>query len=507
MSEKKNISEELLARYLERKTNAEETKQVLDYLASDSLALNELLLASQETAFQQIETEKQGKKKSIYARSILSKNDLDDDTRYQIAGHGKVAMAAETDCGFKTCAIQAQQIVLQDYGVNVSTNELTQIAQENGWYIEQQGTPMDFVGELLNYFNINAVQMRNANIYHLIHELSQGHKIIVGVDSNELEQTATWRNYDEVMHGKEANHVLVVAGIDTSNPNDLQVVLTDPTKADFQKRYPAQQFLEAWEDSGYFMVATQNPAPLAYNPEMQNFDYQRGFVEEFADIAYTEIVKRLADDGYIGNGKNNNCLKNLFFSLLIILIAVAAMLAAWRFFTPMDMKILITEKADHKIPAIPFEKGTLSVSYSDLAPQIFTITPENQMIVVSEINYKHKNKKAHIVFQSAGYQTIDTIVSINKRINLFITKDNSYGVVFGTIIDGVTGQPVENAELNLQDIVTQSDASGNFKINIPLEKQAKEQRLQVYKVGYQLWVGTYQPSPTNSWEIVLIPKK
>lgn len=507
MADNKNITEELLALYLEGKTNEAETEQVLKYLASNDDALDSILTAGKETALQQSEKIEKKKRTSIYSRSIMSKADLDDDTRYQIAGHGKIMMAAETQNSAKTCAIKAQQIILEDYGIKVSTEELIKIAQENGWFLEEQGTPLDFVGELLNYYKVNSVQMRNANIYNLMHELSLGHKIIIGVNSNDLAQTSSWRNYDEIMIGKEANHVLVVAGIDTSNPNDLQVVLTDPTNSENQKKYPAKQFLEAWEDSGYFMVTTQDPAPLAYNPEMKNFDYRHGYIEKIADIAYTEIIKRLAEDGYLAsNNKKTKIHKKCFFIIAIIVFVAAIIFSVCRYFSPIDMKIFIMEDSEKKISSIPFKSGKITVQYEDLKPEIFDICTKNLIAIVDEISYKNKNGNAHIIFQSDGYETIDTIIKIKKIINLTICRDNSLSKVFGTIIDGRTGLPTKDVKITLQDISVLSNKEGHFNIDIPFSKQRKVQRLQAYKAGYQLWTGSYEPSNTNAWEIVLLPE-
>src|SRR5574344_2223683 len=153
MSENKYISEELLARYLENNVSEEERKEVLDYLSSNDTTFEEMIALSKEIAYLEIETQKA---ESIYSRSLLQKNDLDDDIKNQIAGQGKQVMAA-SGSEYKTCAIDAQRIILQDYGINVSNTELLSIAKSNGWFIDRLGSPLDFVGELLNYFNIKSV--------------------------------------------------------------------------------------------------------------------------------------------------------------------------------------------------------------------------------------------------------------------------------------------------------------------------------------------------------------
>ncbi|MDD2576394.1 MAG: hypothetical protein PHV76_02700 [Bacteroidales bacterium] len=500
ISGNRHISEELLARYLENKVSEEERKEVLNYISSNETSLEEMVTLSKEIAYLEIETQKS---ESIYSRSLLSKEDLDDDLKNQIAGQGKQSMAAYGSES-KTCAIDAQRIILQDYGINVSNSELLSIAKSNGWFIDRLGSPLDFVGELLNYFNVKSVQMRNANIYHLIHELSQGHRIIVGVDSKDLSKNEALKDYDDVLKGEEADHVLVVAGIDTTNPENVQITLTDPTNSDFQKSFPAKQFLQAWEDSGYFMVATTHPAPLTLNPEMQNFDYKRGYIQKIADITYDEIIKRLAIEGYIQ--QKNNWLKNLLIAIIIFLILCISVFYLWRFFTPINMRISLLEDKNYKIPSMLFEKGVLSLSYANMQEEKYNLSSDTKSIVSNDINYKYKNEKAHIVFSAKGYQTIDTVIKINKTINLPLRRDNSLSIVFGHIIDASTNKPIEGVSLFLQDISTKSGALGKFEIDIPFNKQFPSQRLIAQKKGYQRWVGTYQPSQTNPWEIVLIPE-
>lgn len=75
------------------------------------------------------------------------------------------------------------------------------------------------------------------------------------------------------MYGEQANHALVVAGIDTSDPDNIQVIITDPGTGNRQMAYPAAQFIDAWKDSDCFMVSTDsvpsNPM-LEYSP-IDNF--------------------------------------------------------------------------------------------------------------------------------------------------------------------------------------------------------------------------------------------
>ncbi len=222
-------------------------------------------------------------------------------------------------------------------------------------------------------------------------------------------------------------------------------------------------------------------------------------------MAYEEIVKRLAEDGIIPNEKENRRKKTRFYVLgvvaLLLLGAVAYCL--WRVATPLQMKINVIEDTTCHIPALPFEEGTLRCEYADNASQTLKVGAGNPTVFLNEIPYKYKHTMVHVVFEAEGYQRIDTMVPVQKSLNLAVKRNNDLGVVFGRVIDFVTGQPVEGAMVQLQDLTATTDAFGNFRIEIPFEKQDKSQRVVVAKEGYQLWDEMYRPSPTEPWIVML----
>lgn len=166
-----------------------------------------------------------------------------------------------------TCAIQSQHIILEKYGIHISQEELIQIAKDNGWYAEGYGTPMDSVGRLLDYFGVDATGSRGNNIFNLSNELAQGHYIIVGVDGYELVDPNFENHELDAITGGEANHALVVVGIDTTDPDNPLVIVTDPGTGNLQMAYPADQFVDAWKDSNCFMVSTDQ-SPQEFNGEV-----------------------------------------------------------------------------------------------------------------------------------------------------------------------------------------------------------------------------------------------
>ncbi len=192
-----------------------------------------------------------------------------------------------------TCAIRSQQIIMRDFGIDISQEELMEEAWANGWYTPSNGTPADDVGKLLEVHNIPVSRYDNANVYQLVNELASGKRIIVGVDSGELTESSILRSIEDMIFGQQPDHALIVAGIDTTDIDNVQVVLTDPGTGHVAKAYPLDQFLDAWADSGNMMVVTDDPAP-ASAPGMENFDYDTGRVEVHND-AFQDWLDHIFD--------------------------------------------------------------------------------------------------------------------------------------------------------------------------------------------------------------------
>lgn len=160
-----------------------------------------------------------------------------------------------------TCAIKSQQLILQDFGINLSEDQLRNEAYINGWYSGGGTSPAD-VGKLLELHGVSVSQYDHANIFNLVNELAQGHKVIVGVDSGEL-----WDDnlFDKFFEDNTADHALIVSGVDTSDPNNIKVILTDPGTGDLLKEYPMDKFVDAWQDSDCFMMATNDAVPDVFD--------------------------------------------------------------------------------------------------------------------------------------------------------------------------------------------------------------------------------------------------
>lgn len=207
------------------------------------------------------------------------------------------------------CAIRSQQIVLRDYGIDIPLEQLREYAIQQGWYdpSEGGGTPMGCIGALLNACGVEARQQSDCSIYDIVNELAQGHRVIVGVDANELwadregDRFAQFREYMKDLFQETPNHALVVAGVEVNpqDPADVKVILTDPGTGDLRIEYSLDDFMDAWQDSGCFMTTTMTPAPYQYDELHARMVPSNFAIEHFIDTNSLPIQPDILAEGYV----------------------------------------------------------------------------------------------------------------------------------------------------------------------------------------------------------------
>lgn len=163
-----------------------------------------------------------------------------------------------------TCAIKSQQLVLQTFGIDVSEDDLVQDALALQIYKPGSGTPISHMGDLLELHGVDTTMFSSANQFTLMHELAQGHQVIVAVDSSELWEPGLLPAWTDIFMGETPDHALIVTGIDATDPDAVDVIISDPGTGNVT-RYPYDQFADAWADSSFTMVATQEAPTVIEN--------------------------------------------------------------------------------------------------------------------------------------------------------------------------------------------------------------------------------------------------
>ena len=201
-----------------------------------------------------------------------------------------------------SCALRSQQIILRDFGIDIPFNDLEKIALDSGVYTNE-GTYTYDIGKVLELAGVGMHQVTDTSLDDLMNELSQGHRVIVSVDADEL-----WYNdnlkgrlnnwFNDVIGHQGGNHALIVAGVEV-NPNDvndIKVVLTDPGTGHLRIEYPANQFINAWKDSDCIMAATDNPAPFQYDASTGMEVPSNFAVKQYLNQFITENSYQLSPD-------------------------------------------------------------------------------------------------------------------------------------------------------------------------------------------------------------------
>lgn len=156
------------------------------------------------------------------------------DPHFGTPGHDRAFWEGQQNYA-DTCAIRCQEFILHQFtGVDLPESLLVDEAMQRGWYTPGQGTDLHDVGKLLELHGVAVNRYTDANVFHLAHELAQGHKVIIGVDSGQL-----WGHnptMDEMLDAMQdrlglpphADHAVVVSGIDTTDPHHVRVILSAP---------------------------------------------------------------------------------------------------------------------------------------------------------------------------------------------------------------------------------------------------------------------------------------
>lgn len=286
MNEK--ISDELLAAYLDGNTSAIENLLVEANLGTDANNMEVSDILSDISAFSLIDNYNEFMTDLGLGDAFSQPITIETNTIDEVMDPNGMVPDIQQQYP-DSCAIKSQQIILNEFGIDVNEDQLVQFSYEQGWYhADGSGTAAEDVGNLLEAAKIPVTRQDDANVFNLVSELSQGHKVIVGVDSEELwgNKFTAWMK--DFFMGDTPDHALVVAGIDTSDPDNVMVIVDDPGSGEYHKAYPLDQFMDAWSDAQCYMVSTDIPVP-DHSPTMANFDYGQGHIAEVGGMDYADF--------------------------------------------------------------------------------------------------------------------------------------------------------------------------------------------------------------------------
>ena len=156
-----------------------------------------------------------------------------------------------------TCAVKVQQLVLAEFDIKIPEKELLEEARQEGWYVEGKGMLLEHVGKTLNKHGIETNRIINATLQELELACKAGSKVIVAVDSGEL-----WSDSPEEQKREEQedlieeipDHVVLVVGVEKEGETIVGISIQDPVVFDGIKTVASDVFMDAWQDSDFFML-------------------------------------------------------------------------------------------------------------------------------------------------------------------------------------------------------------------------------------------------------------
>lgn len=278
-----NISEEVLAAFLDGNTTAQESKEIFSALAKDA-QLRELLHISQS-----VDTELGAAPQEYEFIPMTS-------------------MAAT--CGEENyCSLECEKYVLRKFNIAFKQEELLKNAIRNGWQ-KENGTALHNVGRHLESKGLIVTRQYNAQIKDIATALKEDECVIVAVDGGELVGNRTNEIIEDIFIGQIPDHTVVVLKLDANNKT---ITLYDPDSPFDEDTYPIEQFKDAWSDSKNYLVTISSNSMKTYTPkpidlsDVKLTEDLNELREAIAENAHdTWAVERIAQGWTYGPNRDDN---------------------------------------------------------------------------------------------------------------------------------------------------------------------------------------------------------
>lgn len=151
------------------------------------------------------------------------------------------------------CALYSQKFIIEELtGEEIDIEEMADMAEENNWFSEENGTPLLHMNKMLDAYGIDNEMSFHNDEEDLRECLENGGKVIVSVDADEI-----WYGETDDMFAPVdgPNHAVQVIGIDYSDPENPMVILNDSGSPDgCGEMVPLDVFMDAWEDGDCQMI-------------------------------------------------------------------------------------------------------------------------------------------------------------------------------------------------------------------------------------------------------------
>ena len=254
MNDKNQISDELLAAFLDGNTNAEDTMRVLN-AAEQDMELQEIIRIASE---------------------------VDEDMAITVKPTiiPMTAMAAKKKETY-LCDIECEEFVLHQFGIEVTHKSLLDTAYKNCW-LKDKGMPLYNIGRLLEKNNLPVSRRYNSTIEEVVRLLSVGNQLIAVVDDTLLGNAQSSAN-------QHPNHAVAISSISVETD---EIILFNPNTDEELTKYSISSFMEAWRQSNNYLVVINTTDRFIYEPSPIGLDD----VELSEDLA--ELQEAIAENAH-----------------------------------------------------------------------------------------------------------------------------------------------------------------------------------------------------------------
>ena len=274
MNDKNQISDELLAAFLDGNTNAEDTMRVLN-AAEQDMELQEIIRIASE---------------------------VDEDMAITIKPTiiPMTAMAAKKKETY-LCDIECEEFVLHQFGIEVTHKSLLDTAYKNCW-LKDKGMPLYNIGRLLEKNNLPVSRRYNSTIEEVVRLLSAGNQLIAVVDDTILCNTLS-------CDGQHPNHAVAISSISVETD---EIILFNPNTDEELTKYSLKLFLEAWRQSNNYLVVMKTTDKFIYEPspigldDVELSENLTELQEAIAENAHEIWAKNRRDQGWSYGPERND---------------------------------------------------------------------------------------------------------------------------------------------------------------------------------------------------------
>lgn len=223
-----NISDEMLAAFLDGNVNADEANRILSAIGKNK-ELTEILSLSDE-----IDSVTQNEERRIIPMGALA--------------------AANPN---NLCSFECEIFILQHFDYDIDHWSLLETAKANNW-VREEGTPLHHVGRLLELKGLRVERKYDASLQDIEKDLGNYKEVIAVVDRYILDRT------EDCKH--PFFHAIYITNVEEDGAVmylNLDTMLEDTVEKD--------DFLKAWKCSGNYLVSATKSLN-GYNPQPINVE-------------------------------------------------------------------------------------------------------------------------------------------------------------------------------------------------------------------------------------------